>query len=693
MNNFLHPNGRSNNSHRALFYFQSHYSPRKTVCEKMRTSVVAEFNRAQTELDRKTMEASTFRRHLEEHFPRISICPHKEDYCDKCKVLGTDMSRCRFVIRKITESGNSSSEKLQPHKELAALTKPQQEHLQDVKLAKDFYNKMVACYKEQWDRWSAAEGRTSTSHTFTLVLSADYQQAKLIPYWGKSPQLASTYYLTKESHDVFGIVDHRDDSRHVRLFSEVIGHKNTDHTVSLLQEYIEGVKEKHPWLERMLIFMDNATSMNKNRYLFAWAMEQVIRGLVSSIHFCFLVAGHSKLTPDRLFASSSKSYNVSDIFNIVELKDVYTKHCSMSVCNEANIHPWRKYLGQCYTDLPGICLLHKFLGSPISVVIANLVMEDVEQRALATFHSPPRFWKRYVDDTFMVLPCNLVQEFLSHLDSIEACIQFTFEKETEDGKLPFLDVCLCRESDGSITTSVYRKPTHTNQYLPFDSHHPAAHKASVVRTLMSRASDLSSNDVVRVAEEERVVDALKQNGYPLRFIQKHLHCRNLPRPVEDDQRPPRTSLTLPYISGLSETIRRILGPLDIRVAFCPHSTLRRQLVHPKDPVPMDQRTGVVYQIPCSECPKVYVGQSGRTLKHRLSEHRRALQKGDVAASALAEHVWSTGHQVNLSEAKVIDSHPFATTRCLFESWHIQRHLNTLNREKGTLPREYTALLD
>ena len=81
------------------------------------------------------------------------------------------------------------------------------------------------------------------------------------------------------------------------------------------------------------------------------------------------------------------------------------------------------------------------------------------------------------------------------------------------------------------------------------------------------------------------------------------------------------------------------------------------------------------------------------MKQRLSEHRRALQKRDTAASALAEHVWSTGHQVNLSKAEVIDSHPFVTTRCLLESWYIQRHPNTLNQEKGTLPREFTALLD
>ena len=90
---------------------------------------------------------------------------------------------------------------------------------------------------------------------------------------------------------------------------------------------------------------------------------------------------------------------------------------------------------------------------------------------------------------------------------------------------------------------------------------------------------------------------------------------------------------------------------------------------------------------------MYIGQSGRTLKHRLSEHRRAIQNGDVAASALAEHTWSTGHRMNLSKAEVVDAQPFVTTRCLLESWYIQRHPHTLNREKGTLPREYTALLD
>ena len=42
------------------------------------------------------------------------------------------------------------------------------------------------------------------------------------------------------------------------------------------------------------------------------------------------------------------------------------------------------------------------MGSPVSAVIANMVMEDVEQRALATSPVKPFFWKRYVDDVIFL---------------------------------------------------------------------------------------------------------------------------------------------------------------------------------------------------------------------------------------------------------------------------------------------------
>ena len=95
---------------------------------------------------------------------------------------------------------------------------------------------------------------------------------------------------------------------------------------------------------------------------------------------------------------------------------------------------------------------------------ANMVMEEIEERAPTTFSLPPRFWKHYVDNNCTVLPRSLVTEFHDHLNAINSSIQFTFEEE-EDLSLPFLDVLVQRHTDGTILTSVFRKATHTNNYL------------------------------------------------------------------------------------------------------------------------------------------------------------------------------------------------------------------------------------
>ena len=94
-------------------------------------------------------------------------------------------------------------------------------------------------------------------------------------------------------------------------------------------------------------------------------------------------------------------------------------------------------------------------GSPVSIVIANLIMEDVEKRALSTFHSPSKFWKRYVDDTFVIIHKNSVEDFLDYLNTIENSIKFTIEKEA-DHTLPFLDTLVRRNQHGKFSTSVYR---------------------------------------------------------------------------------------------------------------------------------------------------------------------------------------------------------------------------------------------
>ena len=83
------------------------------------------------------------------------------------------------------------------------------------------------------------------------------------------------------------------------------------------------------------------------------------------------------------------------------------------------------------------------MGSLVSAVIANLVMEDVEQRALASTPVNPSFWKRFVDDVISAVSENVIDVLLQHLNSIEPSIQFTVERET-DRKLAILDTCVHR---------------------------------------------------------------------------------------------------------------------------------------------------------------------------------------------------------------------------------------------------------
>ena len=81
-----------------------------------------------------------------------------------------------------------------------------------------------------------------------------------------------------------------------------------------------------------------------------------------------------------------------------------------------------------------------------------------------------------------------------------------------------MDIHLEHHSDGSISTTAFRKATQTNKYLDFASHHPLAHKAAVVRTLQCRANAISSTVEAYEREEGHVIDVLLRNRYPKSFV-------------------------------------------------------------------------------------------------------------------------------------------------------------------------------
>ena len=133
------------------------------------------------------------------------------------------------------------------------------------------------------------------------------------------------------------------------------------------------------------------------------------------------------------------------------------------------------------------------MGSPVSPILANFFMEWLEQQAIATapIDCKPKLWKRYVDDILEIIKSGKVEALTDHLNGIDKTnsIKFTHEPEN-NGQIPFLDTLITRREDGSIKLLVYRKATHTDQYLSFQSHHPLQHKLAVIRTLLERSDSI-----------------------------------------------------------------------------------------------------------------------------------------------------------------------------------------------------------
>ena len=230
------------------------------------------------------------------------------------------------------------------------------------------------------------------------------------------------------------------------------------------------------------------------------------------------------------------------------------------------------------------------MGSPCSAITANIFMEWLEQRALATTPAEcmPKLWRRYVDDILEIIPEGTTQQLTDHLNTIDPTqsIKFTHEEEI-NGNIPFLDTSITRRADGSVKLQVYRKKTHTDQYLNFASQHPLHQKLGVVRTLLDRKESIVTEEIDKQQEEDRIKHALSQCGYPSWTISKVKQqmkdkSKSKGKKKDTDKEKGNGMVVIPYIQGVSERIQRLFKKHNIAPAMRPYNTLKNNLVHPKD---------------------------------------------------------------------------------------------------------------
>ena len=87
-----------------------------------------------------------------------------------------------------------------------------------------------------------------------------------------------------------------------------------------------------------------------------------------------------------------------------------------------------------------------------------------------------------------------------------------------------------------MTISAYRKKTHTDKYLSFESHHPIAHKLSVMNTLFSRAEGICTTEKDLENEKKHLKKVLELNGYPKYVLRKNVTRNRTINDGEDQER-------------------------------------------------------------------------------------------------------------------------------------------------------------
>ena len=235
-----------------------------------------------------------------------------------------------------------------------------------------------------------------------------------------------------------------------------------------------------------------------------------------------------------------------------------------------------------------------------------------------------------MDDTWVIQKQAHKQAFLDHINSIDLAIKFTVEGNQETVAIPFLDTLATPLADNSLSFKVYQKPTHTDQYLQWESHHILSVKYSVIGTLTHRRKVVCTDPDLLQSEINHFRRTLGRCNYPNWAISK-VQNKVLNNNQEDNSPPTNPSnnnnsqdtttqsmdnnsnttqnnrpganqhgnaratkntvgqVVIPYTKAIGKSIKQICGKYGIQVHFRGNTTIKQVLMKLKDQDPKDNK--------------------------------------------------------------------------------------------------------
>ncbi|XP_058820994.1 uncharacterized protein LOC131683172 [Topomyia yanbarensis] len=354
-----------------------------------------------------------------------------------------------------------------------------------------------------------------------------------------------------------------------------------------------------------------------------------------------------------------------------------------------------QYDGKFYDQTFGVPM-----GSPLSPVVANIVMEKLEKDAIEKLKQKNIslvVYRRYVDDCFVVGRANEIETVVRTFNEQHNNINFTCEME-ERGRIRFLDLMLPRE--GEKIQKAWHPKQKTGRYLDYTSESPHTHKKNTAIALFDRALKLTDTEK-REETIKTALDILRSNNYPEHYIRRILKQRvdllyNTMKTRGTEERTTKYA-SIPYIPCLSEKIGKLLRKNDVTAAYKPTNKIKSTVFTMlKDKIPKMQQTNIVYSIPCGVCDnKEYIGQTSQTLEKRITQHKNSIRTR-TSCTGLTQHTTEQGHHFDFSKTHVLERVNNEANRLTAEVLHIKLREESavnLQRDAASFSYAYNGLLN
>ncbi|XP_062713203.1 uncharacterized protein LOC134290163 [Aedes albopictus] len=206
-----------------------------------------------------------------------------------------------------------------------------------------------------------------------------------------------------------------------------------------------------------------------------------------------------KLPPGYVLVSFDVVSLFTNIPKDLVLRDIIMNWQSIKKVTDINLDLFLEIVEFCL-DSSYFCFRGKYyvqtfgtaMGSPLSPILADLVMDTLLCTVVRLVPFPIPILKKFVDDLLLALPMDQIQTTLDIFNSYNPYLQFTIEKEN-DNKLPFLDTLIIRHNDQTLRTTWYSKPIASGRLMIYHYFHPTAMKMNVASNFIERVTRLSTN--------------------------------------------------------------------------------------------------------------------------------------------------------------------------------------------------------